>query len=165
MNILMNHIIKQLKEIQEGKIWIGENFNKKLKNLTSEIAFTRPISTLHSVAEIVSHLTVWRQETILKINTGEGSITDDLEANWYEVQQLKKIGWNQLITDFNKSSIELIQLLETKDDSFLEQIYFDTDYKKNYPYSFVIEGMLHHDIYHLGQIGILLKLIQEDKNT
>lgn len=165
MNILMNHIIKQLKEIQEGKIWIGENFNKKLKNLTSEIAFTRPISTLHSVAEIVSHLTVWRQETILKINTGEGSITDDLEANWYEVQQLKKIGWNQLITDFNKSSNELIQLLETKDDSFLEQIYFDTDYKKNYPYSFVIEGMLHHDIYHLGQIGILLKLIQEDKNT
>jgi len=165
MNILMNHIIKQLKEIQEGKIWIGENFNKKLKNLTSEIAFTRPISTLHSVAEIVSHLTVWRQETILKINTGEGSITDDLEANWYEVQQLKKIGWNQLITDFNKSSTELIQLLKTKDDSFLEQIYFDTDYKKNYPYSFVIEGMLHHDIYHLGQIGILLKLIQEDKNT
>jgi len=165
MKTIINEIIKQLRDIQNGKIWIGENFNKKLINLTSETAFTRPISTLHSVAEIISHLTVWRQESILKIKTRKGSITDDLEDNWFGIEHLQKDGWHKILANYNQSSEELIDLLEAKDDSFLQEIYFDTDYKGNYPYSFLINGMVHHDLYHLGQIGIILKLINEKYNV
>lgn len=165
MNVLINNSIKQLKDIQNGKIWIGENFNKKLKNLTSETVFISPVGNLHSIAEIISHLTIWRQETILKIKTGKGNITDDLEDNWFGIEKLQKIGWNQIVTNYNDSLTELIQLLKTKNDTFLDEIYFDTDYKGEYPYSFVINGILHHDIYHLGQIGIILKLLNEEKNS
>jgi len=71
MKTLINNIKKQLNEVQEGKIWIGENFKKKLDTISEDEAFTRPIPTLHSVAELISHLTVWRKETILKIKTGK----------------------------------------------------------------------------------------------
>ena len=162
MNILIFHIIKQLTDIQKGKIWIGENFNIKLKNVHPEIAFKRPSPTLHAFAEIISHLTVWRNETILKIKTGKGSIIDDLEDNWFGIEHLKKIGWDHLLTDFNNSLEELIQLLESKNDAFLNEIYYDTDYKRDCDYLFLIEGMLHHDIYHLGQIGIVLKMIKKE---
>lgn len=163
MKILLNNILKQFKEIQEGNCWIGENFHKKLKQITPETAFAKPLPNIHSVAEIISHLTVWREESILKIKTGKGSITDDLEDNWFNNSYLKTIGWHQILTNYTNSLTELIDLLKTKDDSFLQEIYYDTDYKNNYPYAFLIEGMLHHDIYHLGQIGIILKLLKENK--
>jgi len=165
VKILINNTILQLKNLQHGNIWIGENFHKKLKNITSETAFIQPIASLHSVAEIISHLTVWRQESILKIKTGEGSITDGLEDNWFGNEQLQKIGWKKILENYNQSLNEIIELLETKNDSFLQEIYYDTDYKGNYPYQFLIEGMLHHDLYHLGQLGIILKLINEKNNT
>jgi len=47
--------------------------------------------------------------------------------------------------------------------NFLTEEYYDTDFKGNYQYLFVIEGMIHHDIYHLGQIGIVIKLLKENK--
>ena len=44
-------------------------------------------------------------------------------------------------------------------DSFLNDTYFDTDFNDYYPYRFVMKGMLEHDLYHLGQIGLLKNLM------
>lgn len=161
MNYLINHIISQLENIQNGKIWIGENFQKKLKLVTNKNAFLRPEIHMHSVAEIISHLTIWRKETILKIKTGEGSLTDDLEDNWFGNEQLIKLGWPHILNNFKTTSTKLIEILKQKEDSFLDEIYYDTDYKSRYKYLFVIEGMLHHDLYHLGQLGIVIKLLND----
>ncbi|MFS4447350.1 hypothetical protein [Maribacter sp. 2307UL18-2] len=81
MKLLIDNRIVQLRDVQEGKNWMGPNFNKKLALITQDSAFVRPKPNLHSIAEIISHLTTWRKETILKIKTGKGSITDDGEAN------------------------------------------------------------------------------------
>jgi hypothetical protein len=77
LRILIQEIVKQFREIQEGNIWIGENFSKKLDMVDETEVFTRPLPDLHSIAEIISHLTTWRKETILKIKTGKGSLTAD----------------------------------------------------------------------------------------
>jgi len=58
--VLIENIIKQLKDIQDSKNWMGASFSKKLVTVSEEEAFVRPITNLHSVAEIISHLTVWR---------------------------------------------------------------------------------------------------------
>ncbi len=159
---LICNYIKQLKEVQEKKIWIGENFHKKLSLINEENAFIRPLPNLHSVAEIISHLITWRKETILKLKTGDGKLTDDSEENWLSNEQLKKIGWNQLKLNYENTLIEIINILENKEDHFLGEQYYDTDFKGNYKYQFVIEGMLHHDLYHLGQLGIITKLLLSD---
>ncbi|MEM7040615.1 MAG: DinB family protein, partial [Bacteroidota bacterium] len=124
-------------------------------------AFVRPLPDLHSVAEIVSHLTTWQKETILKIETGTGSLTDDAEANWYSNEVLKAKTWATVRQEYEESLAKIIQLLETKEDSFLQTTYYDTDFKGDYPYSFVIYGMLHHNIYHLGQLGYIAKYLKK----
>jgi len=116
---------------------------------------------MHSAAEIVSHLTLWRKETILKIKTGKGSKTDDSEENWLDNDRLRELGWRQLKTDYDNTLTELIALLQSKEDSFLEEQYYDIDFKGEYNYSFVIYGMIHHDLYHLGQLGLILKYLQQ----
>ncbi|MEL7002560.1 MAG: DinB family protein [Bacteroidota bacterium] len=162
MKDIINEITLQLKEVQEGKIWINSTFHKRLAEIDETTAFLRPHEQLHSIAEIISHLTLWRNEAILKIKTGKGSKTDDCEENWLSNDQLKNIGWNSIRSNYDNSLKELILLLKEKNDSFLSQKYYDTDFKGYYDYRFVINGMLHHDLYHLGQIGIILKFLKEE---
>ena len=81
MRCLIENMIRQLEEVQKGKLRIGGSFSSKLSKVDEHSAFIRPIKDLHSVAEIISHLTFWRRETLLKIKTGRGSKTDDCEEN------------------------------------------------------------------------------------
>ncbi|WP_340066829.1 DinB family protein [Ascidiimonas aurantiaca] len=161
MNTLINHLIEQLLEIQKGKVWIGRSYENILNEIDEHVAFVRPVKDLHSVAEIISHLTLWRNEAILKIRTGKGSKTDDCEENWLTNEKLKVKGWAKIKLEYDQSLSELTDLLKKKDDRFLDEDYYDTDFKGIYKYRFLINGMLHHDIYHLGQLGIINKHLKK----
>ena len=140
---------------------MGPTYERHLKNIDDNLVFTRPLDDMHSIAEIISHLTLWKKETILKIRTGQGSKTDACEENWLSNDALQAIGWKQLRSDYDRTLTELIELLEEKDDTFLTAQYYDTDFKGYYPYEFVLYGMLHHDIYHLGQLGLIIKYLNK----
>lgn len=161
MKVVLEYIITQLLSTQEGKVWVGSTYESKLKNINEQNAFIKPLSDLHSIAEIISHLATWQKETILKVQTGKASLTDDSEENWYPNEKLKEKTWASILNEYKASLAELIELLKTKEDSFLNEQYYDTDFKGNFPYSFVINGMLHHNIYHLGQIGIIIKYLKK----
>jgi len=164
-NQVIDHVIKQLLEVQNGKLWMGDTFRKKIDSITKEEAFIRPLPTLHSVAELIAHLTAWKKDALFKIKNGKGQLTDDHEDNWPSNKELKKIGWHKLIKSYENSHSDLINLLQGKDDSFLQDQYEDQDFKGKFTYSFVIDGILHHDLYHLGQMGIVIKLIKEGKSS
>lgn len=161
MKVLIEHLIKQLLDNQAGKVWVGTTYNRKLGKIDEDNAFIRPMPELHSVAEIISHLTTWQKETILKIEIGKGSLTDDCEENWYSNEKLREQTWASILKEYKTSLATLIELLKTKEDSFLQEEYYDTDFKGMYPYSFVLNGVLHHNIYHLGQLGIIVKYLNQ----
>ncbi|QNL51262.1 DinB family protein [Olivibacter sp. SDN3] len=155
-NPLIKNLVKQLQEVQDGDLWIDENFSKKIDHLEEDEALMRPIPEMHSVAEIISHLLEWRKSTIIKLNGGASTLTEKSPENWKSNDELKKIGWKQLKKDFYASQYNLIRLIEVKDDQFLAQKYLDT----SYTYQYFLDGMIHHDCYHLGQIGIAIKLLK-----
>lgn len=158
---VIGYIIRQLLEIQHTKLWMGDNLERKLNFITEQEAFIKPFPTMHSVAELIAHLTVWNKDTAVKIRDRIGQLRDNDEQNWTDNERLKKIGWNMIIQDHRNSLAEVIGLLREKEDSFLNEKYYDQDFKGEFDYSFAIDGMLHHHIYHLGQIGIVIKLIKE----
>ena len=84
-----------------------------------------------------------------------------MPKNWLPNEALKTKGWAQIKKEYDNTLNELIALLQDKDDAFLSKIYYDTDFKGDYPYSFLINGMLHHDVYHLGQLGMIIKLLND----
>ena len=152
-----------MEEIQIGKPWIGSTFEGMLNPLNEEAYFERPLADLHSIAEIISHLTLWRSEAVLKIRTGEGSKTDDCEENWLPLDQLKAMGWAKIRSSHDKTLSDLTGLLKDKTDDFLDQQYYDTDFKGLYTYSWLLNGMIQHDAYHLGQIGLIVKFLKKNK--
>lgn len=80
--------------------------------------------------------------------------------DWKDDTDLKKIGWTDLKNALYESRSELIDLIVNQDDTYLQTKFLDTDYNFHY----LIEGIIHHDLYHLGQIGITIKLLNKDKN-
>lgn len=161
MDKQINSLIKQLSEVHNGLVWAGQSYNKKLSQVSENQMFVRPIPSIHSIAEIIAHIISWRKDTILKLKTGKGELTDTNPDNWRSNEELKAIGWEKIREEENSTLRDLFELLQDKDDTFLDEVYYDPEFGGNYPYSFVLEGMLHHDIYHLGQIGLVIKLLKE----
>lgn len=156
-NKLTNNVVQQLENNQSGNNWLDESFKKKLKQVSSEMAFSRPIPELHTIAELVAHILIWRFEGIKKLQGLKSNVTMQSPENWRTNDELKKIGWEKLKTDLFDSQIELINLIKNNSDDYLE----GNDYITGYSYKYLVEGLIHHDIYHLGQIGITLKLLNK----
>lgn len=157
---LVNNIIRQLNEIQEGSLWFDQCFKDKIGKLSDDEAFARPIPEIHSAAEHVSHMLEWRKECILRFNGRKRELMDSPD-DWKDNAELRKVGWANLINALYDSRIELIGLFENQDDSYLETRFLDTEYNFHY----LIEGIIQHDLYHLGQIGITIKLLKEKKTA
>lgn len=152
--VLIRNIIRQLHEIQEGSLWFDQCFKEKIDGLSDSQALTRPIPEVHSVAEHVSHMLEWRKECMIRF---KGLRTELMNSpdDWKDNTELSKTGWTELKNAFYNSQAELIRQLESKDDKYLDTKFLDTDYNFHY----LIEGIIHHDLYHLGQIGVTIKLL------
>ena len=157
--ILIKDLIDQFIEIQSGTPWLDETFDKKLLKVDDINAFTRPLPDVHSIAEILSHLVVWRFEILSRLEGNERKLWADRAENWLSNEELEKNGWNDLIRRFDQSQDKLIGFLQSKDDTFLEITYKDKNFK------YLVEGLLHHDLYHLGQIGLVNKLLKSTSES
>lgn len=153
--VLINDLIRQLNELHEGSLWFDQCFNEKIGMLPEEVVFVRPLPELHSVAEHVSHMLEWRKECLLRFEGKKRDLMNSPE-DWKDNTELQKLGWPFLLKSLNDSRFELIQLLEGQDDRFLQTPFQDTAYNFHY----LIEGILQHDIYHLGQMGVTLTLLK-----
>ena len=143
--VLINNIIRQLNEIQDGSLWFDQCFKNKIDNLSDDEALTRPIPKIHSVAEHISHMLEWRKECILRFKGLKTELMNS-PADWKGNTELSEFGWTNLKNALYNSRIELIELFENQDDTYLESKFLDTDYNFHY----LIEGIIQHDLYHLG---------------
>jgi uncharacterized damage-inducible protein DinB len=153
MKNTIHNLTRQLSEAIDGEPWIDETFSKKLSSLSEEQAFTRPLPSVHSVAELVSHLLEWRISVLSILEGGTRTITMDSPANWKDNDTLRREGWDILKENFYKSQQDIITFLGQQNDDYLEQVD-----KEQHSYLYYSEGLIHHDMYHLGQIGLVIKM-------
>lgn len=157
--ILVKDIIRQLNEIHDGSRWFDQCFKDKIDNLPVEYAFVRPIAQVHSVAEHISHMLEWRKECMRRF-AGKRNELMNSPDDWKDNTALQALGWSNLKAAFYKSRDELIVLLKDRDESYLNTKFLDAGYTFHY----LIEGIIQHDLYHLGQLNITIKLLNENKN-
>jgi uncharacterized damage-inducible protein DinB len=154
--ILIDDIIRQLHELERGSLWFDQSFSGKLDPLPETVVFMQPVPGVHSVAEHVAHIVAWRKECIQRFS-GEKYELMNTPKDWPSVDDLRAVGWPALMQQLNESTVELVRLFDGQNDTYLQKKFRDTEYNNHY----LIEGILQHDIYHLGQIGVTLRLIAE----
>jgi uncharacterized damage-inducible protein DinB len=155
-NARINHHIDQLKRVYHGDNWVDESYEGKLNAITEKEAFAQPTPGVHSVAEIVWHCIYWRKVNVQRLLGNNAYRDETVEAyNFLSIEALKKKGWKQLVAELKDSQKEIFDVLKDKTDDFLENTY-----KPGYTFDFLIEGTVQHDYYHLGQIGLVVKILK-----
>ncbi|HEX8060509.1 MAG TPA: DinB family protein [Cyclobacteriaceae bacterium] len=151
----MNHI-KNFKQLYESGAWFGDTYMEKLADVTEKEAFTPPVKGVHTIAELVAHVIYWRSPIIKKLKGQKdyvGSV--DSPENWVSLDKLKAKGWKAILNDFSESQKQLTTLLETTKPSFLKE-----EYSPGNSWDYVVDGIMQHDVYHLGQLALVKKMIR-----
>ena len=161
MNSLIEQIQQHFYNIHRGRNWFGQSYLTKLQDMDVSHYFTRPQPEVHSVAELISHGTAWRKDAVVKIKTGKGELTEMSPDDWPVLESLKKKGWDKIFEEYTESVDMFLALLQQKDDEFLETEYIDPEFGGKYPFSFTVNGILQHDLYHLGQLGLVIRMLRE----
>ncbi len=140
----------KFKEIYEGDPWYGDSFRK----ITGEISPERALSlekSHHSIIQIVWHMIFWRRPLLerLKGNLDFKATVNDPE-NWSKNRIFKPEDWPATLEAFDRQHAGLLVLLGAQKDEFLE-----TEYRDGRSVERLVEGVIQHDLYHLGQIALL----------
>jgi uncharacterized damage-inducible protein DinB len=146
--------LHQLNQLFNGGNWLDESYTGKLQDMNSTQAFKRPATGLFSVAEIVWHCIYWRQVFIHFAEADPGYRDRTIESdNFRSVKQLRQTGWPGLLEQLKNSQQKIEQILISKSDNFLKE-----EYKPKHSFQYLLDGLVQHDAYHLGQIGLVLKM-------
>ncbi|HMG68804.1 MAG TPA: DinB family protein [Chitinophagaceae bacterium] len=151
----IDYITMTLRSILDGQPWYGEPVMKILQATDPSLVYKKPNENSHSLVELLYHMITWAEFTLKRLEKDEEK---DLAAfenlDWREIDP-KEHTWEKGIAQFKVTHDLIIELLETKDDEFLSE---KVDYRE-YNFRFLLQGIIHHDIYHIGQIAYLNKLI------
>jgi uncharacterized damage-inducible protein DinB len=154
----LKYWIDQFQSIYVGPNWIGDSILSVLNGLDSKTAFQKPPGNRHSIAEILKHMMMWKYLLVNRLS-GDNIYDVDQEKSfdtsiYGEVTQeaLKK-----LLSDFDDCQRELISLLEKASPEGLQAHVSGRDYNMEY----LVNGVLQHDVYHLGQLAFLKKQLPE----
>jgi uncharacterized damage-inducible protein DinB len=139
--------------IYNGNPWLEVTLANTLENITAQQAYRKVNPNLNTIWEIVNHLIQWRRN-ILKRVQGETVVTPD--HNYFvPILDSSEAAWEQSLQSLAKSQELWNAFFEDFNDSDLEKIYVNN----NHTYYEHIHGIIQHDVYHLGQIVILKKLL------
>ena len=151
---------EKIEKVYRGNPWYGNSIKSVLKDIDPKTAFTKAARNVHTIAELVAHIIAWREFVISKIKGDNNfKITQQLSFDWKKIDGNEKTAWKNLLKTLEKNQREFLTILKKLDDNFLKSPVS----RRRYNIEFLIEGGIQHDIYHLGQISLLKKMIKGNK--
>lgn len=153
LNALKERIIKQLDGFYNGQNWVADNLDKKIFSLTPIVAMKKVEGYSHSIAELVRHITIWRNFVVQKLMGNDGyDIEIDSSSDWPEPEE-----WDITREEFDACHQNMINAISNFPVERLNTKVPGRDYS----FIFLINGIVEHDYYHYGQIGSVLSAVNK----
>jgi uncharacterized damage-inducible protein DinB len=148
-------IAEQLRRAFEGSAWHGPSMLELLEDVDAETAAARPIPNVHSIWELVLHTAVWDRAVRRRI--GGQTTQPKGKKNFPPVPKSSSAGrqaaWRKTVSLLTRTHADLIRAVSALPEERLR----DHVPGKRYDISFMLHGVLQHELYHAGQIAILKK--------
>ena len=155
MNKETQSIIRRIENVNSGEPWFGRAVFVILEEVDAKKVSIKPNCTEHSMLELLYHMITWADFTLKRLEKNNKMDLSTFEKmDWRELNP-KLHSWKKALAEFKAINKKIIALLDKKDDDFLLEI---VDYRK-YNYRFLLNGMIEHSIYHLGQVAYLNKML------
>lgn len=149
-------IITNLERVLNGQPWYGEAVMPMLRKIHPAVVYINPDHS-HAAIEILYHMITWAEFTLHRLQNKQDY--DDKTANEMDWRMIdpKIHTWEKGLKEFEQVHTQIIVELQKKDDAFLSEM---VDYRE-YNFRFMLNGLIQHNIYHLGQIAFLKNLLGE----
>lgn len=158
MNTEVLKIAEQLKEAYEGNPWFGRNAKALLADAEGVDVCERP-SGQHSILDLLWHMITWREFTLTRLRPKPGKDTTYFEQHdWRELDAADKKLWHEGLKKLATVHNELVEVLQHQQDRLL----IERVPERDYDFRKLLYGIVQHDIYHLGQVAYITKLLKAD---
>ena len=151
-----DQIANRFQEVILNGTWVANtNYKEQLSNLNWEIATTK-FKSLNTIADLAQHIHYYISGINNVFKGGTLDIKDKFSFDFNLINS--QIGWEAFLLRFWKDSEEFAYLIKQMSDEKLKQVFVDEKYGT---YQRNIDAMIDHSYYHLGQIVLIKKIINE----
>ena len=145
-------IASQIRRSYEGNAWHGPALRELLEGVTAEQAAAKPVPGAHSVWELVLHLEAWERQALTTLQ-GQPYESMTGEADWPPVRETTVEAWSAALERLQSTSSKLVETIRLMDVAKLDE----TVAGQEFSYYVLLHGVVHHNLYHAGQIAVLKK--------
>jgi len=150
-------IAEGMKDAYKGHPWFGRSVKEIVNEVDERIVSEKP-GGQHSILELLWHMITWKEFTISRLrNDNRFSLTYFEENDWRQLDHSDKSLWQQGLQRLSKIHNELVELVQQQKDDLLPQ----RVQERNYDFRKLLQGVIEHDIYHLGQIAYIKKMLEK----
>ena len=155
MNKETQSIIRNLQNILSGEPWFGRPVYSLLEETDASKVYIKPNANSHSLADLLYHMVTWAAFTLKSLEkTGEEEIRAIEQLDWRTIDPAIH-SWEKGLAELKSVHEKIILAIKDKDDEFLSD---KVDLRK-YNFRFLLNGLIQHNIYHIGQIAYIKKLL------
>ena len=142
------HLQSLLKTTYEKGAWHGPSVKEVLVNIDESSAGLR-LPNSHSIIELVDHMTAWRRFVIHKLRGDSEYVVSD------SMNFPAPTGWLTALQNLEESQAQLLAEIGNFPNERLDEFIPHAAYKCTF--SALLHGIIHHDLYHIGQISLIKK--------
>jgi uncharacterized damage-inducible protein DinB len=146
----IERILDQLNRAWGGPSWTGVDIRPLLDGVTDAQARAHPLPNVHSIIELVAHMSAWTDVVSIRL-TGEAKEPTP-EEDWRDVTQLL---WADALEELENAESRLSDAVARLSVDDLDRIVAGHEYTMYV----MVHGVIQHNLYHAGQIAILKKVV------
>ncbi|HRE64581.1 MAG TPA: DinB family protein [Ferruginibacter sp.] len=146
--------LKLITDHYNGEPWLDISFKTTIANVSSNDA-VKNIAGLNSIWQIVVHLTEWRLTFLKRLNNKLAPAPSDNFFN--SISNCSEEAWIQVKKNYENSQKKIISHLLKHNNRQWDQ----KPAAGSYSHFELLNGVLQHDAYHLGQIVIIKKMLAQ----
>lgn len=159
-------LARQVNKAVEGDAWHGPGLLENLSAVTAAQAAGRPFASTHSIWELVLHLTGWAREVSRRLDGAPKGAPP--EGDWPEVKEISEAAWQKACEALRQAHQELAEkvrrLPEARWAAPVTQRAGEPSPATD-SFADTLAGLLQHDAYHNGQIGLMRKAMGIKEKT
>jgi uncharacterized damage-inducible protein DinB len=147
--------LDQLRDIYDIGAWFGKGVKYIFNEVDERIVFEKPAGQ-HSIVELIWHMITWKECVLDRLKGGSTDLKYFEDRDWQVLDHSDSTLWKKGLERFWQLQRELTEELQKQSDKK-----FDENVPgRNYNFRKLINGIRDHDIYHLGQIAYINKMLK-----
>jgi uncharacterized damage-inducible protein DinB len=153
-------IAARIREVYLNGTWIANtNFKEQILNISWQTS-TQKVENLNTIAALTFHINYYLHGILYAFETGKLEISDKFSFDMKPIQSAQD--WDSLRSDFLLNAEKFADRVEQLADQTFDEVFIDENYGT---YLRNIEGVIEHSYYHLGQISLIRKMIDQNNRS